>query len=156
MDETRTLYSADGWVVEATMTPDLDVHAPDGDCYSQRDYELYGATWSYVGIIVNVQLNGVTIGEDQLWGVEHGQLSDVEADAFELTPPEYGRTDDGTPTVTMGSPLSGVVIEAIDQAGKWLQSINARPDRASFDKMARTFDPHGSDVVFIAPAEVSE
>lgn len=142
MHDMRTLYDAHGWTVTAEAIPDEDIASPDGDCYSARDVELFGDTWDYVTLHVSVDLNGATIGEDWLSGVEHGELDGVTADAFDLTPPQYGQGKDGTATLTMGSPLSSVVIEAIRQAGDWLAAIGARPDRPNFDAMVRHFDPH--------------
>lgn len=145
MDDTRTLYSADMWKVTATIETDYDSTPRDFECYSTEDVLLFGDGWEFVDLHVTVELNGAVIGEDRLGGVEHGAMGDaVTADAWDLTPPEYARGDDGTPTVTMGSPLAGVVIEAIASADRWLQSIDAHPDRASFDRMLRTFDPHVS------------
>ena len=140
MEHLSTLYDANGWIVN--VEAEADEYGPDGDCYTERDLELHGDTWESITLHVTVDLHGRTIGDAWISGVEHGQMGGgVTADALELTPSEYGQEEDGTPYVSMGSPLSGAVVEAIDEAGKWLASVGAQ---VNMWPLVQRFDPHST------------
>jgi len=120
MDETRTLFEQGAVRIIARITE--DDQEPDGD-FDADYFERYQACeFEMVGIIVHVELNGATIGEASLWGVEHGAVAeDVTADAWEFVP----AVTEGN-TVTMGSPLASVVDEALSNASAWLISTTAQ------------------------------
>jgi hypothetical protein len=115
-DESRVIYNDNGaLIVEAMISADHEITAPDGDCYSEEDHAAFrSGEWGYVNLWVQVTHNGTVIGTASLGGVDHGQLAEVTADAFEWEPAVV----DGK-TTTMGSPLWGVASEAVNEAW-WL------------------------------------
>jgi hypothetical protein len=127
--ETRTLFSHDKLMVSAAMIAD-----------TAEDVRWEAGEWRYVGLVVSVLWNDVQIGAGSLWGVEHGPISkDVDADAWDLVPSIV----DGA-VVHMGSPLSTVVEEALQEASDWLESArrdSAGPLNAAFEWAATTVTP---------------
>ena len=114
------------------LMPDFD-NAEDEAEFRQH---LANGDLEYVGMAVTVTYAGAEIAGDSLWGLEHGQVGTVGrggyvgpgnpgepiiTDAWEITPADYGPAVPGvhTGTVVMGSPLSGVISEAIGNALEW-------------------------------------
>lgn len=119
-EETRTLFEQGAVKIIARITE--DDQEPDGD-FDAEYFERYQACeFAMVEILVEVELNGVTIGEGSLCGVEHGEVAEgVTADAWEFVPAvAVGNT------VVMGSPLASVVDEALSNASAWLISTTAQ------------------------------
>lgn len=128
--ETRTLFERGLLTVVGTMEQDDDSSPTDQDFEDEaqeRDYvtRFNNGEWIFVGMVVSVRWNGVEIGTDSLWGIEHGTVAQgVVANAWELTPAEHPKPN----TVMMGSPLSGVVSEALDRAAEWVDSLGMEPN----------------------------
>jgi hypothetical protein len=116
-------------VIEASMYVDEDYKPLDQDFETLEDRQDYFERFKRgdfigVGVIVTVSLYGVTIGEGSLWSIEHGQVSaDTNADAWELSPAQFPEPN----VVFMASPLSSVVVEALDVAADYLVRIDAGP-----------------------------
>jgi len=114
--DVRTLCSRAPWSIVATMVTDDDSRPGEADCYTPADVAAFNETWEYVGMHVEVMLDGVLIGEDGMYGIEHGHVAnDWTVDAWEIIPSVV----DGDVTV-MGSPLAWVIDEALDSAARWL------------------------------------
>jgi hypothetical protein len=116
--ETRTLWQSSDDDVTPLITIEAEMSGSDRRWPVRDGHRI-------VGMTVGVSVNGVTVGEDDLWGVQHGTGTDgAEADAWELTPAEYPSPG----AVIMGSPLSGVVVEALATAQHWLTEVGAGQD----------------------------
>jgi hypothetical protein len=135
MDETHTLFEQGAVKIIARITE--DDQEPDGDFDAEYFRRWQECEFEMVGIIARVELNGVTIGEDSLWGVEHGAVAEgVTADAWEFVP----AVTEGH-TVVMGSPLASVVDEALSNANEWLTAITAQQTIRDLGA-ARTWSDH--------------
>lgn len=124
--EIRELFNSDGVLVRASMVYDEDGNStPEYEDPADRvDYERRrdNGDFVFVGLKVEVWVRDVMLGDDDLWGIEHGQVAeDVTADAWELTPARYPAPN----TVVMGSPLSGVVCDALACAEANLVKLGA-------------------------------
>lgn len=131
--EARELYTNGMLTVRATMKIDGDSTPKDADCYSDADVAAwYADRWMYVGLVVRVEWNGVAIAKDSLWGIEHGDLTEVNADAWALEPAL--ELDDVT---YQGSPLAGVVEEALSSAMAFVQSTLRSPGHLMLHPLGR-------------------
>lgn len=112
--ETRTLFTFGPLSIVAKMCADEDTDPADQDFDTAEQKDAYR-------IVVRVEWHGVTIGADSL-RIEHGKVAEgVDADAWGLIPAAYP----GPGGVDVGSPLLGVVTEAIGSAKTWLATIDA-------------------------------
>lgn len=93
--------------------------------------------WEFSNVDARILWDGVKIGRDSIGAVEHGTMrytdedgnvQTVECNALEIMAPDYGTTADGTPTVGMGSPASGVIMEALNEARKWATGAGVSAD----------------------------
>jgi hypothetical protein len=125
--ETKTLYEGGPVQIVGQMHTDSDARPDDQDFDSpekRADYlkRFAADDFMFVGMAVAVIVDGKEVGYDSLWGIEHGYVADdVYANAWENTPAEYPQPNH----VVMGSPLNGVINEAVDEAIKWLKNRNA-------------------------------
>jgi hypothetical protein len=153
--ETRTLWESGELVITGEMLPE-DVPAEDlmGDFDTPEDEaefrkHLENGDLEYVGMVVTVTYAGAEIAQDSLWGIESGYLGrydgrEVHADAWEITPADYGPAVPGvhTGTVVMGSSLAGVIDEAIGNARKWADANGSDAMRAALDAAQAWADPN--------------
>jgi hypothetical protein len=135
-------------VIEASMYRDEDYDPKDQEFDTPADREDYLARWRRddfmgVGMEVEVSLYGVTIGEGSLWGIEHGQVSaDTNADAWEISPAQFPEPN----VVFMASPLSSVIVEALDVAADYLTRIEAgQAARDAVKAAQRWADPNNPE-----------
>jgi hypothetical protein len=155
--EHRELYEevVDGVTIVVTASMDRDDDADprtDGDWASAEDIEAWKRNeWEYVSFLVAVELNGVPIGFGDISGVVHGSLGEDpdkegvpnDVDAWDLTPRQYGLTEDGRRWVATGSALNGAIVEAIDNARKWLRGLPfAGAEVSLVDGVAKWADPN--------------
>jgi hypothetical protein len=130
--ETRELWKSGPLVISAEMIADYDAadraepdFSEDPDAGREYRRHLERGDFEFVGMAVTVEYDGAEIARDSLWGIEHGYIGTydgraVNADAWENTPTDYGpELYEGRSVVHMGSPLSGVITEAIYNARKW-------------------------------------
>ncbi|WP_431911669.1 hypothetical protein [Nonomuraea jabiensis] len=78
--ETRAIVK-DDITYQVRVEEDWDSKPFDADCYSDADIEAWRRDeWHYVGVIVTPVVAGIPIdaAEDSLWGVEWGQLPDLD------------------------------------------------------------------------------
>lgn len=155
--EDRTIYKGAEYVsVHVRMIADYDTTPDEFDCYDTAAADAWRRDeWRYVGVIAEVHVLDVPMGEGSLWGIEHGSLTyddvtdagaetrTVEADAFEWTPSVSWTDDAGRQCVQMGSPLHGVVTEALDNAQDALTKIGARPEVIAELETLRSADSIG-------------
>lgn len=85
--DSKSFGTVDGWDIMAYLVPDYDSRPSDygaGSAYDENTPE--GAAlveawnndeWSFVGVIVQAEKNGIAMGSDSLWGVEYGYLPGV-------------------------------------------------------------------------------
>lgn len=153
--ESRTLHDAHGWRITAQLRTDF-APAPDGDYYSPADVALFGAPdgWDYVGITVQVCLHGRQIADACLWGVEHGHLSDADADAWLVVAPHV-ECIDGAEVCFCGSPLADTVIAALADAADWFDEVGITPD-AGFTAALEAFAPEPDETRRTEIAEITE
>lgn len=131
--ETRELYAHGKLTVHASMEIDMDSSPHNADCYTKLDVaDWHADRWSYVGMVVRVEWDGVAIAEDSLWGIEHGDLAGVDADAWALEPAREVHD-----VVYPGSPLAGVVEEALSSALAFAQSTLRSPDHLALHPLGR-------------------
>ncbi|WAL67120.1 hypothetical protein ORV05_04850 [Amycolatopsis cynarae] len=139
--EARTLFESERVSVIAAMHPDEDTRPTDYDCHDADEIARFeSCEWDYVGMAVRVMVDGAQVAEESLWAIAHGAVSeDTKADAWELTPATYPEPN----VVQMGSPLSGVVCEALDAAYQWLIKVEAGPEvRQAVRAAQRWADPN--------------
>lgn len=114
--DRKVIFSRDGFTVTLIMEPDRDTDPREFDCYSDADVDAWQRDdWRYVLLSAHVEWDGIEIGQGLIGGVEHGSLSEVECDAFEMTP---GRTEGNA--VVMGSSAWHVTVEALENARDWV------------------------------------
>lgn len=138
--ESKIIWKGPEFIsVHARMVEDTDSTPDDADCYDDITKEAWSNDgWRYVGVIVELEVLGVTFGEDSLWGIEHGTLPydrgdddendtyEVEANAFEWVANETYTNEDNLTVHVMGSPLQGTAMAAADAAEEKLRLIGAR------------------------------
>lgn len=85
--DSKSFGTVDGWDIMAYLVPDYDSHPSDygaGSAYDENTPE--GAAlveawnndeWSFVGVIVQAEKNGIAMGSDSLWAVEYGNLPGI-------------------------------------------------------------------------------
>jgi hypothetical protein len=136
--ERRELWKSGPLVISAEMIADDTDNMPDfsedADAGAEYRRHLERGDFGYVGMVVTVTYDNAEIAGDSLWGIEHGQVGTVGngyagpgnpgdliiADAWEITPADYGpELYEGRSVIHMGSPLSGVIDEAVSNARKW-------------------------------------
>lgn len=143
--ETRDLFESGLIKVVGEMHgDDTEPNYPDfQDDSERRDYmaRYQRGDFRYVGMVVRVEVDGFTAGEDSLWGIEHGTVGEnVEADAWELTPAQYGNDDDGRAWTIGGSSLVSVVTEAIERTRSLARTLEQQ--RHALDAAEKKFDPN--------------
>lgn len=107
--------------VRASLILDDHDEVERGCCYSADDLAAYHrGDWCYVGVSVKVFHGKALLAASSIWGVEHGRLAEVTADAFEYVPAVV--TDD---RVLAGSNLWSVTKKALADAAKHAEAIGA-------------------------------
>lgn len=100
--------------VIAELHVDDDLQPDEYDCYGAGDFAAFSrGDWQYVGVTVRVCTQDweTQLGSAVLWGVEHGQLNGVTADALSYTPSVTSGA-----SVMMGSALYEVTDTALTLA----------------------------------------
>jgi hypothetical protein len=141
--DARTIYDQAGWRVHVVMNyDDLSDPRTDGDCYTVEDIAAWRRDeWEYMHVRVEVEFHCRTVGEASCGGIEHGDMAEREVDAWELEPARYETRPDGTPVIHAGSPLSGVVMEAVTEAHVWFaRNVKHLPEGVA--DLVHRFDPH--------------
>lgn len=126
-NDTQALFEHGDLTVLVTMASDPDSSPADQDFENEADRTDFIARFNrgdfvYVGMIARVLWDHRNIGTYSVWNIEHGEVgAGTVADAWDMTPPEYTSPEN----VCMGSPLNGVVLEALSEAEKFLASVGA-------------------------------
>ncbi len=72
--------------ITVAVEEDTDSTPFEFECYSPEDIAAWrNDRWLYVGLVASVELDGVVIGEDSLWSIEDGTMSEQEVNALDLT-----------------------------------------------------------------------
>jgi len=132
--ESRTLFECAPLTVTLEAWTDEESSPADAECYSPEDVALFtSGEWQYVMLraVVTVDTgqpghHEMIIGEDSLSGVEHGHMSDVECDAFEMT----GGWSEGNAHFS-GSSAWSVVVDAVGQAESLMTALQGQSDALS-------------------------
>lgn len=122
------LEPVDGFTLTAYMLPDDMSRLDDSECYGPEDIEAYEAgRWSFVGVAVVAEYNGVAYGDASIWGMEYGTW----ADGSELDPLADGPgfVVDGVATTDFANGYgSGLVADALAEARTRLEAVHARSE----------------------------
>jgi hypothetical protein len=131
--KSKDLYRDGALTIRGHMLTDVDSTPFEAECYDRKDLRTWElGRWTYVGMAVDVEWNGVVIATDSLWGIEHGIMGNgVRANAWQMVPTRTDRA-----VTTMGTPLSCVIEEAISSAQTFCTSIVPDPVRRSTSPLA--------------------
>lgn len=141
--ERKILHDVAGWRISVDVIADWDVTPMEADCYDDVAIaKWHNDEWRYVGVVVSVELRDRLIAGDQLWGIAHGDLGNgINTSVWDLTPAGH-MVLDGKRIETSGSPLAGVVVEALDQANAWLATVVEQTTSAGWVAALARFDPN--------------
>lgn len=86
MIDSKIVYQSGALLVRVSLEPDGESNPAEYECYSVDDITLWRADkWRFVGVVATVEQDGVEIGTSSLWSVEHGTMSSMECDAFDMS-----------------------------------------------------------------------